>query len=179
MPVGGGYEQNAKHMEVLAGFEKELGIRYTARTMDYNTEFLNNFRDSIGDFEGITYKAGPSPISNDPVARLAFDYYSKGGRTWFGFDTDGKGDFSGDSYLDTEIGKLQSELDANKRRTVVHELQRYIGKRQYALRWPGGATSFSLAWPVLGNFQVWRTGGPLVNTMNWWIDETKAPLKKV
>jgi ABC-type transport system substrate-binding protein len=178
MPVGGGYEQNQPHMEVLNGFEREIGLRHTARTLDYNTEFLNNYRDTAGDFEGLTYKAGPSALSNDPVARLAFDYFSKGGRTWYGFDVGGKGDSSGDPYVDSEITRLQSELDANKRKTAVHELQRHLAKTQYAIRWPGGATSFSLAWPALRNFLVFRAPGPIQGTLHHWVDETQPPFKK-
>jgi peptide/nickel transport system substrate-binding protein len=176
---GGGYENSLNNFEVLNGFQKELGFRYpSTRTIDYNTEFLQSFRDSLGDFEGLTWKSGPTPISADPVARFAFDYYSKGGRTWYGYDAAGKGDHAGDTYVDDQITKAQREVDADKRRALVHDLQRYLAKAQYGIRWPGGATSFDLAWPALANYNVWRPNNRNQGNLHWWVDDTKAPLKK-
>jgi len=179
MVVGGGYEGVHKNMEALSAFEKEIGIRHTTRTIDYNTEFLQSFRDAQGNFEGMTWKSGPTPISSDPIARFAFDYYSKGGRTWYGYDISGKGDQSGDPAVDQEIVKAQRELDADKRRAIAHDLQRYLAKSMYGIRWPGGASSFNLAWPALSNYQVWRPDNRNQGNLRWWVDETKPPLKKV
>ncbi len=52
-----------------------------------------------------------------------------------------------------------------------------MGKPQYGIRWPGGATGFLLAWPVLQNFNVWQND-PRRESVREWIDDTKAPLKK-
>ena len=40
----------------------------------------------------------------------------------------GKGDHSGDTYVDDQITKAQREVDADKRRALVHDLQR-VGNR--------------------------------------------------
>jgi hypothetical protein len=80
--------------------------------------------------------------------------------------------------VDAEILKAQKELDENKRRAIVHDLQRYLAKTMYAIRWPGGASSFSLAWPGLGNYQVWRPENRNRGNLRWWIDESKAPYTK-
>jgi ABC-type transport system substrate-binding protein len=175
---GGGYQNVHKNIEVLNGFERELGITYTPNTIDYNTTFQQSYRDSEGDFEGITWKAGPSPVSSDPVARFAWDYYSKGGRTWYGHDSAGKGDKSGDPFVDQEIFKAQREVDEKKRLVIIQSLQRHLAKTQYALRWPGGATNFSLAWPALQNFNVWRPDDHNRGNLRWWVDGTKAPLNR-
>src|SRR5262249_18602418 len=148
------------------------------QTVDYNTEFQTVYRDSRGGFEGISYKAGPTPISGDPTGRLAYDYDSKAGSSFYGFDVGGKGDGSGDPYVDDGIRKAQGEFDATKRRGVVQDLQRYLAQKQYAIRWPGGSTSFSLAWPALRNFLAWQGGPSLATNARYWIDDTQAPLKK-
>ena len=175
MITGGGYQNSQKNIETLNGFEREIGIRHTTRTIDYNTEFLQSYRDAEGQFEGMTWKSGPTPISADPVARFAFDNYSKGGRTWYGYDAAGKGDKTGDPHVDREIEKAQRELDVEKRRAIAHDLQRYLAKTMYAVRWPGGATSFALAWPALGNYRVWRPDNRNRGNLRWWVDQSKAP----
>ena len=37
--------------------------------------------------------------------------------------------------------------------------------------------TFQLAWPVIGNFNVYRGERRTVN-YHWWIDDTKAPLRR-
>jgi hypothetical protein len=47
----------------------------------------------------------------------------------------------------------------------------------YSMRWPGGASGFSLAWPALSNFNVNR-GDSRQGWFDWWLDDSKPPLKK-
>jgi peptide/nickel transport system substrate-binding protein len=177
--VGSIYTANHKKMEVLNEFEREVGLRFTPKQVDYNTEFIPQMRDSKGQFEGTSWKTGPSALSTNSVGRLAFDYAAASGASFYGFDAGGKGDASGDPHVESSIRKAQSELDTEKRKSIVHDLQRYLGQKQYAVRWPGGATSFVMAWPALQNFRVW-TGSrdSHITLLHWWLDETKAPNKK-
>jgi hypothetical protein len=61
------------------------------------------------------------------------------------------------------------------------DLDRYLAQKMYAINGLGGASGFSLVWPAVQNYRVWRGGGSnttRVENAYWWIDDTKAPLKK-
>ena len=73
------------------------------------------------------------------------------------------------------VEKARVEQDTEKRRSLVFELQRYLAKPVYTLPYPGLATGFLLAWPCIGNFQVFE-GGRL--NYKLWVDDTKPPFKQ-
>ena len=66
-------------------------------------------------------------ISNDPIDRMCQAYWSKSGVQFYGFDADGKGDASGDPYVDQTLVKGRMETDAEKRKALFKELKR-MGK---------------------------------------------------
>ncbi|HEY7466264.1 MAG TPA: ABC transporter substrate-binding protein [Dehalococcoidia bacterium] len=179
--VVAGNEYGAKFhewLEVTQGMERELGVTFKNNLVEYGPVFGPKYRDSRGQFEGVSTKLGPPPPSADPVGRLAFDYYSKGGAGFYGFDAAGKGDGSGDPQVDAQFDKAYAEYDANKRKTIVQDLQRYLAGKQYAIRWPGGKSAFALVWPAVQNYYVWRGGDPntfRIANSHWWLDATKAP----
>ena len=166
------YSSAGRHMEVLQGMEQEVGFRYTVNTPDYQTEFVKQYRDAKGQFEGTSFKIGPSSLTTDPVARMVFDYSATSGVSFYGF-----GNGNGDPRVEDDLSKAQRTLDTEERKQIVHGLQRYLGEKMYAVRWPGGATNFVMAWPAVQNFQAWiGTGSSLITNLNWWLDETKPPL---
>jgi hypothetical protein len=75
------------------------------------------------------------------------------------------------------LKKASGELDAAKRKVLVHDLQRYLAQKMYNITKPGSSDTFQVAWPVLGNFNVYRSDRRTPN-YHWWIDDTKAPLKR-
>ncbi len=162
----------------------EIGIKFKNNVIPYEAEFIPKYRDGLADFEGVAYKAGVQ-ISNDPIDRMCQAYWSKGGVQFYGFDVDGKGDASGDPYVDQTLVKGRIETDAEKRKALFKDLQRYLAAKAYGIHGLGGATTFSLAWPVIANYQVWNGapgGGSGTNvrvpSMRWWIDDSQPPLKK-
>jgi ABC-type transport system substrate-binding protein len=169
-----------KLIDLFEGMAGEAGFRFKKNIIPYN-QYLQSFRDANGAFDGVTYKSGPPAPSDDPVARLTYEFSSVGGIGFHGFDVEGKGDGSGDPYVESQLAKARVEFDAEKRRPIVHELQRYLAEQQYHLRWPGGAAGFDLAWPAVRNFRVYRPGtqqANLVANTTWWIDETQPPFVK-
>ena len=170
-----------KEVEVRQGFNLEAGFRINNNLVDYQTEFIPRYRDSNGKFEGISYRSGPPASSGDPVAQMHYWYHSKAGSSFFGFDAAGRGDQSGDPRVDGDIEKAQQEFDNNKRQALITELVKYLGGKMYSIQGVGGASSFTLAWPVLGNYQAYQGGSAnsqrIYNTY-WWIDDTKAPLRR-
>jgi peptide/nickel transport system substrate-binding protein len=165
-------------VEIIEGMVGEIGIRHQHRLVDYATEFQFDIRDAHGNFEGLSYKLGPQASAPEPTGQLLYDYHSKASTGWYGFDASGQGRWdAGDPDLDAMIDKAVQEFDVEARRQMVFEMQRYLGKTQYGVRWPGGASGFLLAWPVLGNFNVYQND-PRRESVREWIDETKAPINK-
>jgi len=70
--------------------------------------------------------------------------------------------------------KGRVEHDDNKRKAIVNDIQKYLGKAMYSIPAPGRAASLTAAWPVLANWRVWQTARP---NYKLWIDDTKAPVK--
>jgi peptide/nickel transport system substrate-binding protein len=166
----------AKHAEIIDGFHRELGLRPTVHGIDYAKEYQPKYRDGHGQFEGYAWmtNVGSGPV-RDATAVLASEFYSKGGATSFkGFSTTGKNDQAGDPQINSMIEKGRVERDTEKRRALVHEMQRYLAKSIYSLSSPGTATNFMVAWPCIGNFSVYRGARP---NYRLWIDQIKAPFK--
>ena len=109
------------------------------------------------------------------IEALASEFWSKGGVTFYGFDAAGKGDQSGDPQVDGMIEKARVEQDAERRRALVYDIQRYLAKPWYSAVLPGYATGLVPAWPCLANYRVWQGGR--YASYRWWIDETKPPFK--
>jgi len=164
-----------KQIQVLEQMAAEAGFQPSANLIDYVSEYPK-FRDGRGKFTGWAYVSTPAP-GNDAVTLLNYRYYSKGGVNFLGFDVAGKGDDSGDPAVDSQIEKARREFDIEKRKSIVYDLQRYLAKAQYCIPNPGVASGFTLAWPVLGNFQAFQGEKRGVN-FDWWIDDAQPPLKK-
>ena len=154
---------------------KEAGFRFQTNVVDYNTAWSPQYRDARGNFEGIAHMSLLT-LNTDPVGRMSGIFSSNAGVTFAGFDADGKGNQAGDPFVDEQFSKARQEIDTEKRRQTVLELQRYLGKRQYVLHPVGGASTFSLWWPAVRNVLAYPD-----ESRHWfdlWIDETKKPLSK-
>lgn len=152
----------------------EAGFKPTPHLIDYVTEYPN-YRDANGRYEGWAYVAGPT-TADDGVGMLVWRYSKAGGAGYLGFDVGGTGDGSGDPEVDALLNKAKGELDIEARREIVNDVQRYLAAKQYNVTKPGSSTLFTLAWPVLGNYNVFR-GDRRTGNYHWWIDDTKPPLK--
>jgi peptide/nickel transport system substrate-binding protein len=144
---------------------------------DYTKDYIPNLRDANGQYEGLGMHSvtGTTPQRISPESDLAAQFWSKGGVTFHGFGTN-KG---GDPALDDIIAKARLEFDDNKRKSLVWDAQKYLGKAMWALSQPGGANTFNLAWPAVGNYFAWtnHTWGPAAYwTYKMYVDPTKAPL---
>jgi ABC-type transport system substrate-binding protein len=164
-----------KRVSVLEAMATEAGFQTTPNLIDYASQYTK-YRDGRGKFDGLGFVSTPAP-GNDAVTLLNYRYWSKGGVNFLGYDSAGKGDDSGDPQVDSMIEKAQAEVDVEKRKALIFEIQRYLAKAQYCLPNPGVAGGFTLAWPVLSNFNVYQGEKKGVN-FDWWIDETKAPINR-
>ena len=171
-----------RQAEVLDQMMQEAGFKTTQKTLDYVSTFVPQYRDANGKFDGLIHKVGTT-VGDDAVASLASRFSSKAGTQFYGFDAAGKGDQSGDPKIDDLISKATAEVDTEKRRSLVKEMQRYMAQKQYLVRWPGGATDFQMAWPAVQNFLAYRgaaagtTVGSRLTPYFWWLDNTQPPKK--
>ena len=183
VPSGTPYgADHIRQVEVTEGMAHEAGFRSTIRQVDYTAEFLPKYRASRGKFEGWAHRTagGGAGSGNEAIGRMYALYYSKAGDSFLGFSASGKSDGAGDSYVDAQLEKAVIEIDGEKRNAIGYDLQRYLAKALYEVKWPGGTTSFLPAWPVLRNYQVFKTldGNPRPDLFYWWLDETRAPIKR-
>jgi ABC-type transport system substrate-binding protein len=175
-------EVGLEEEQVVQNFAAEVGFRAQPVGIDYNTEYLTKFVTSRGQHDGVLFRRG-AISSPDAIDLYLWRYYSKAGATSGAVLGDiGSGDGAGDAEVDAFIDKAKGATDPEEYTAILHDLQRYLGKTQYAVPRPGIASSFQPAWPGLANYSVFQNdsrGGTDANNGNWfyatWADQTKAP----
>jgi ABC-type transport system substrate-binding protein len=166
-----------KWAEVVDGMVGEIGITPRVRSVDYLKEYAPLYRDGKGQYEGWAYMsaAGGGGGGGSAIGALESEFWSKGGSPAYkGFSLTGKNDMSGDPQVDALIERGRLERDTEKRKALVFDIQRHLGKTWYTILLPGVARGFTMAWPCLGNFGVYRDARP---NHYLWVDDSKAPLK--
>ena len=165
-----------KQAEVLEGMLSEIGITTRVNPVDDAKEYTPRFRDGKGQYEGIAFVTTAGGTGVGPVGTLSNQFWSKGGAAFHGFSTSGQNDQSGDPKANEMILKARGELDTEKRRSLVYDIQRYLAEKAYSLMLPGVATGFTMGWPAVGNYRVYR-GFQVWDQFRLFLDETKAPFK--
>jgi ABC-type transport system substrate-binding protein len=168
----------APQIEVVNGMAAEAGFKFTRQQYQAPAPWNADYRDSRGFFDGIAYRL--TPVPPEPGEGL-FALYNKDGSLNYGFDAEGKGlaskdgPFIGDPTCDDLTKKMRTEFDNSKRVQYAHDLQKYLGRKQYFFHSLGSATGFNVAWPAVQNFAVFNglTWGYLLK--RYWLDTTKAP----
>jgi ABC-type transport system substrate-binding protein len=136
---------------------------------DYQTEYLPKYFYNKGDWKGIMF--GASYTYPDVGGSMYGIYHSKGRQadgTLGGKD----GDPQGDAMIEAQL----KEFDAGKRKQIIQDWQKYMAVRMSAMSWPGLAETFTLAWPWLQNFGVYRfwLGEYADETFPYlWLDKSK------
>ena len=163
----------ARHAQVIDGMVKDIGINSNVASLAYPQEYAS-IRDGKGKYEGWGYKYTPGGAGGHPIGVLSTGYLTGGSQYWFGFDANGRGDQSGDPEIDDMITRGRTIRDETQLRSLVADIQRKLAGHQYAIPMPGPATTFTIAWPALGNFGVFR--GSAIPNWGLWVDPTKPPL---
>ena len=104
------------------------------------------------------------------------------GGAFHGMTPNGLEAHKGDPKLNDMSEKLNIEFDRNKQIAMTHDIIRYTTQQAYYIPQGTSAKQFQLIWPVLSGFNM-DTSPPNFtnwadNWLNFWIDETKAPIKK-
>jgi peptide/nickel transport system substrate-binding protein len=165
----------------IDGMLRDLGIDIQVNTLDYVNDYIPNYRDGQGQFEGWSYATilGTLPLVLHPVASPVAEYWPQGGIAFRGFSAGSSNDKSGDPSLNTMLEKARREFDDKALKSQLADIQRYLGKAMWGLIAPGGATGFNMAWPAVMNHRTWRRTRQ-GNASEWdpykiWLDRTKAP----
>jgi ABC-type transport system substrate-binding protein len=166
--------QAPKMIEVLLAMAADAGFTIKIVPEAYATAYRNNYRDAKGNFEGTSFVRVSLNDQDDPTNRL-FSQYHKSGDLFKGFDVNGRTPGAGDPALDDLVVKMRGEFDLERRIALAHEVQKIDAIKNYYIRFPGGAESFSLSWPAVANAGVYKGG---LNWQTYWIDDTKPPLKR-
>jgi peptide/nickel transport system substrate-binding protein len=83
-------------------------------------------------------------------------------------------------YEETQrlIDAQRLELDDGKRLEILTDLQQEMALQMPAVPWPGIANGFNLAWPWMGNFNLYTAKSSITSpSESWpslWYDESKA-----
>lgn len=175
--------------ELAGGLLPEIGIRAKQDPREY-TDYLPNYHygyaqaqhlgKTVPGFNGVLVKAaGTRPTVDLTIFHLQ---HSKGTQ-YDGYTSTSRGAEQGDPEVDALIEKFRLEFDHEKQISLVQDYQRLMAKKSYRIALPPfGAKNFTLTWPVIGNYGVYRTaagGAPAAETeVNWWFDSTQAPVKR-
>jgi ABC-type transport system substrate-binding protein len=169
-----------KQVEVIEQFQNELGLKVTSDPIDYNLKYLPEYVTKRGQHEGVLIALG-AVTSSDPVDYFVWRYYSKSGATSGAIFGDiGSSVGAGDPKVDEFIDRAKSELDGAKQKTILQDLQRYLGGMMYTVGAPGNATTYDLAWPAVRNHLAFQQDSRSITSYyyKWWIDDTQAPIKR-
>jgi hypothetical protein len=71
----------------------------------------------------------------------------------------------------------RQELDDKKRKQILVDLQKEFALQMPTVPYPGAANGFSLAWPQLANFGVFRSVYDFESVVwtRYWNDESRKP----
>lgn len=171
------YGTSGTDIEVMSGMAAEAGFNFTLNERNFQTDYIPNVRDAGGKFEGWTLRGSATSLMADITARLIAEFHSRGSIfVTVGFDAQGAGTGAGDPKLDADLERALKERDVEKKKAIIHDIQRYLAKAQYTGRHPGSARPIRLSWPALKNVNVFR-GAHQQQNHRFWLDPNEPPLK--
>lgn len=157
-----------KQSEITHEMMNAAGIRSQLRVADYQAEYLPKYRQSRGDFEGLSW-AGAAAPAPDLSMELLRVWHSRSDDTMSGWED------AAQAKIDSRIESLGKELDAEKFKTAIHDFQREMAAHMGGVPYFYSAANYDLVWPWVQNWNVWR--GSLIDTYTFrdrlWIDQSK------
>ena len=159
-------------VDVLTGMWESTGdVKLRANPVDFSTVFLPRYviNSPRRDFEGKGGMAMPNIPDQPEVDTMLGQFYSpRGGIYRF------ESDFPNDARWDSLIQAQRTEFDENRRRVLLHDLQRFAAAKAYTIHRPGWALGFGLMQPWVMNTGVYYYRLNLTGTgvvLHQWLDE--------
>lgn len=154
-----------KNAAIMSQFMAASGLRLKLEKADYNTVFLPLILASKGNFDGdLSFSNGPLGFSPATFFARALSY--NGGTTRSAFKDDGQ------KKIDSMIEQALKTVDADKYRAAVHDIQREMGRYQGAVAYDYSTSPFTLVWPWVKNWDVFKLARTGTNLLHVWIDES-------
>jgi len=91
---------------------------------------------------------------------------SKGGTTRSAFNDDGQ------RKIDAMIEQALKTVDAEKYRSAIYDIQREMGRYQGAVPYDYSTAPFTLVWPWVKNWDVFKLARTGTNLLHVWMDES-------
>jgi ABC-type transport system substrate-binding protein len=175
-------------LEIYASMLPDVGLRAKLNGVPYATwqpQFYGGYVKAAYDagrvkgFNG----AGLSAERSRYTALLSlFGIFHVQGDAFHGASANGGPGNAGDPKVNDLLGRLRTESDNNKIKEGVKEAQRYLAEQVYIIPKPNNSIPFTVWWPTIGNLMTYNTApaGPnrwAEQNLQWWIDDTKPPLR--
>lgn len=162
-----------KWAETFKGFFEADGLfKLKQVNPPYATEYLPKYYWNKADFNGIAVGA-TTDYPADPDGHIFAYYHSKGARQKVAF----KGTETIDAKSDSMIEAQRQELDPQKRIQLIKDWQKYVATTMPTVPFPGVTSSFSFAWPWVGNYGVYRNwdgeSSRFSQAEHLWFDKSK------
>ena len=173
-------------VELIGGMLNDGGLHANMQGKPYE-QYKNTYYEA---YYGPSYESGKTNGFNgiihlaDPtlptVTSHLYTFVHKDGGRFAGLSPDGNNPQLGDPKLNDEIAGLKLVFDHAEQVSKVHDIARYFTGQSYYIPRKAQIPIVSLTWPVLANFNVYQPS-PAENqwaetNLQWWIDDTKAPL---
>ncbi len=149
--------------EIISQMVEDSGLfKVTRQAHNFIADFTPHYQASHGNFDGIAHYFLFLP--GDPTAYV------------YGTLNSGGSLFSmNDSTIQGMIDQALREFDNDKRKSLMHDVERYEGGKQFQPRL-GGGTGFTTSWPVVRNWGVFENTIQDYRTL--FLDPDQPPLKK-
>lgn len=160
-----------REAEILRGMWEAGGdFKLKANLVDYTTVFLPRYSISGANRDMEAGGVAMAGVAAFPEPDLLLgEWYIPGG-TYYKFEN-GPSDPQWENLLKAQ----RTELDAKKRLSLLHDIQKYHAGKMYTIHRPGAALGFNVSWPWAANMGVFasRGDGASTTTPAIWIDKTK------
>jgi len=122
-------------------WQKGTKIKVNQQRPMYTEWFANYYNSPTRDFSDVAFWTN-NLVRPDIDQDLFSTWHSKSGATFKGFK---------DARVDDLIEQQRKELDPQKRISIIHDLQRYLAPKMYAIPWEPLSSSYYFRWPWLRN----------------------------
>jgi ABC-type transport system substrate-binding protein len=182
---GAAYDKAA---QLFAGMFLNGGLKAKQVPITPNDRWLNDFSRVYTGALGGGKRAGFNGLSMvaertyPTLAVQLFNQFNKEGQGYRGMVPAGSNVLDGDPKSNDMAIKISQEYDREKQKTLVHDLIRYETEQTFYIPRVSSAKPFTLWWPAVGNANA-LIGPPGAGfwadlRVAWWVDDSKAPVKK-
>ena len=178
-----------RQVQVLAGmFEngglrpKQIGITPNSLWLDQYSRGYRSKEYAAGQKKGFTGIALVPERTYPSAAIQVYNQFHKDGQGYRGMVPAGGSVIEGDPKSNELAIKISQEFDRDRQIALVHDLIRHATGQTYYVPRISAAKAYSLWWPAIGNVGAYVSYPGASNwtdvRLNWWIDDSKPPLKQ-